>query len=241
MSPLFEELDYCPTSSGALSLRRRHDLRLGVDVWEILLGEEFLMSSHFTASEVALGQLGVAACTGEALEVVVGGLGLGYTADAVLAESAVADLLVVEYFKPVIEWHQTGILPMGTRLTDDPACRMVEGDFFAMACGDGFDPGQFGRRFDAVLVDIDHAPDQLLDQRSDSFYHVDGLRALKRHLKPGGIFGLWSDKVADQRFLERLGAAFPKAWAEPVTFDNPLTGVPFTQTVYLAQAENEGK
>lgn len=239
MSALFEELDYCPTSSGALSLRRRHDLRLGVDVWEILLGDEFLMSSHFTVSEVALGRLGVAACTGEALDVVVGGLGLGYTAQAVLAEGAVADLLVVEYFKPVIEWHETGILPMGTRLVDDPACRMVEGDFFAMAAGDGFDPRRPGRHFDAVLADIDHAPDHLLDERSNSFYQVDGLRALKRHLKPGGIFGLWSDKAADRRFLERLGAAFPKVWAEPVTFDNPLTGDPFTQTVYLAQAENE--
>lgn len=239
MSALFEELDFCPTSSGALSLRRRRELKLGVDVWEILLGDEFLMSSHFTASEVALGRLGVEACAGDTLDVVVGGLGLGYTAQAVLAESAVADLLIVEYFKPVIEWHEAGILPMGTQLVDNPACRMVEGDFFAMALGDGFDPGAPGRRFDAVLADIDHAPDHLLDERSDSFYQVDGLRALKRHLKPGGIFGLWSDKTVDQRFLDRLGAVFPKVWAEPVTFDNPLTGVPFTQTVYLAQAEKD--
>jgi spermidine synthase len=237
MSALFEELDYCPTPSGALSLRRRHDLKLGKDVWEILLGEEFLMSSHFTASEVALGQLGVAACPGSSLDIVVGGLGLGYTAEAVVGHAAVAELIVVEFFKPVIEWHQTGLLPMGTRLADDPACRLVQGDFFAMAAGDGFDPKQTGRCFDAVLVDIDHDPDHLLDSRSEGFYRVDGLRALKRHLKPGGIFGLWSDKATDPRFLERLGAAFPKAWAEPVTFDNPLTGNPFTQTVYLAQAE----
>lgn len=236
---MFEELDYCPTTSGALSLRRRHDLRLGVDVWEILLGNEFLMSSHFTVSEVALGRLGVEACAGEAIDVVVGGLGLGYTAGAVLAEAAVIDLLVVEYFKPVIEWHESGILPMGARLVSDPRCSLVEGDFFAMAEGDGFDPARPARRFDAVLADIDHAPDHLLDERSSSFYQVDGLRALKRHLKPRGIFGLWSDKPPDPRFLERLGAAFPKVWAEPVTFDNPLTGDPFTQSVYLAQAEDE--
>lgn len=236
---MFEELDYCPTSSGALSLRRRHDLRLGVDVWEILLGNEFLMSSHFTVSEVALGRLGVEACAGEAIDVVVGGLGLGYTAEAVLAEAAVTDLLVVEYFKPVIEWHESGILPMGTRLVSNPRCSLVEGDFFAMAVGSGFDPARPGRRFDAVLADIDHAPDHILDERSNSFYQVDGLRALKRHLKPGGIFGLWSDKPPDPRFLERLGTAFPKAWAEPVIFDNPLTGNPFTQSVYLAQAEGE--
>ncbi|MBO6675013.1 MAG: spermidine synthase [Rhizobiales bacterium] len=236
---MFEELDYCPTPSGALSLRRRYDVKLGEDVWEILLGDEFLMSSHFTASEVALGQLGVAACQGTSLDVVVGGLGLGYTADAVLGHNAVAELVVVELFKPVIEWHESGVLPMGTRLADAPNCRLMDGDFFAMASGEGFDPDQPGRRFDAVLVDIDHDPDHLLDGRSEGFYHVDGLQALKGHLKPGGVFGLWSDKPTDPRFLERLSAAFPKAWAEPVTFDNPLTGNPFTQTVYLAQAETD--
>ncbi|GGD42192.1 spermidine synthase [Sinisalibacter lacisalsi] len=239
MSALFEELDYCPTPIGALSLRRRRDLRLGVDVWEILLGQDFLMTSHFTASEVALGRSGVAACAGDRLDVVVGGLGLGYTAEAVLDEASVSTLLVVEFLAPVIEWHETGILPMKTRLADDPRCRLVEGDFFAMASGEGFDPDQPGRRFEAILADIDHAPDHLLDDRSDSFYRVDGLRALKRHLKPGGVFGLWSDAVTDPQFLDRLGEAFGQAWAEPVTFDNPLTGQPFTQTVYLARAEAE--
>lgn len=239
MSALFEELDYCPTSSGALSLRRRFDARLATDVWEILLGDEFLMSSHFTASEIALGQLGVAACAGQSLDVVVGGLGLGYTAQAVRAQPAVSELLVVEFFTPVIEWHKKGLLPMGTHLADAPGCQLVQGDFFAMAAGDGFDPTSPGRTFDAVLVDIDHAPDQLLDDRSKAFYQVEGLRSVRRHLKPGGIFGLWSDKVEDPRFMERLGAAFPKVWAEPVTFDNPLTGTPFTQTVYLARADSE--
>lgn len=239
MSALFEELDYCMTPIGALSLRRRHDLRLGVDVWEIMLGQDFLMTSHFTASEVALGRLGVAACGAERPEIVVGGLGLGYTAEAVLAEGSVADLIVVEYLAPVIEWHETGILPMGTRLADDPRCRLVAGDFFAMAEGEGFDPARPGRQFDAILADIDHAPNHLLDARSDSFYQVEGLRSLNRHLKPGGIFGLWSNEVTDQRFLDRLGTAFPEAWAEPVTFDNPLTESPFTQTVYLARAESE--
>lgn len=237
MSVLFEELDYCPTSSGALSLRRRRDAKLGIDVWEILLGDEFLMSSHFTASEIALGTLGVTACCGEALDIVVGGLGLGYTAKAVVEHEAVSKLLVVEFFKPVIEWHERSLLPMGMRLVDDPKCRLVQGDFFAMALGEGFDPDTPSRRFDAVLVDIDHTPDHLLDERSHGFYKVEGLRSLKRHLKPGGIFGLWSDKIADPRFMERLSAAFPKAWSEPVTFENPLTGVPFTQSVYLAQAE----
>ena len=235
MSANFEELDYTITPIGALSLRRRHDMRLGTDVYEILLGEEFLMSSHFTASELALGRAGAQACHGADLEIVVGGLGLGYTAQAVLAEKSVSQVLVVEYLPAVIGWHRDGLLPMGKELVDDPRCRFAEGDFFAMAQGTGFDPDAPGRRFDAILADIDHSPERLLDPQSNSFYQPGGLRALMSHLKPGGVFGLWSDDVADRGFLDRLDTVFADAWAEPVVFDNPYTGEPFTQTVYLAR------
>lgn len=89
MSRLLEEIDYRSTPLGALSLRRRHELTLGVDVFEIKLGEELFMSSLFTASEIALARLGLAALHGEDLEVVVGGLGLGLTPRtlAIIAET----------------------------------------------------------------------------------------------------------------------------------------------------------
>ncbi len=235
MSKRIEELDFRQTPIGDLSLRRRHDLRLGCDVFEILLGEEFLMSSHFTASEVALGRSGVQACAGETLEVMVGGLGLGYTAAEVLASPRVSELLVVDYLAPVIGWHRDGILPLGRQLSDDPRCRLIEGDVFAMSAGEGFDPDRPLRRFDAVLVDIDHTPDRILDARSGGFYQPEGLRSLQRHIKPGGVFGLWSDEPADARFLDRLAGSFTDAWAEPVVFDNPYTGTSVTQTVYLAR------
>ena len=83
MSLYFEELEYRQTPIGALSLRRRRELRLGVDVFEIKLGDEFLMSSLFTESEIALARLGLAQLPGQGLDVVIGGLGLGYTAKAV--------------------------------------------------------------------------------------------------------------------------------------------------------------
>jgi hypothetical protein len=86
----FEELDYQETPLGAISLRRRADPRLGgTIVHEIRLGEEFLMSSLFTAGETQLAKLGLAALDGDDLDVVVGGLGLGYTAAAVLEDEAV--------------------------------------------------------------------------------------------------------------------------------------------------------
>ncbi|MGX0904683.1 spermidine synthase [Roseovarius sp. MBR-79] len=223
MSAMFEELDYQPTDIGAISLRRRRDLRLGLDVLEIKLGEEFLMTSAFTASEVALARLGLAACKGDALDVVVGGLGLGYTAREVLASDRVARLAVVEYLQPVIDWHESGLVPLGPELTGDPRCRFIRGDFFALTgTPHGYDPAMPAQRHDAILVDIDHSPE--------------GLRDVLRHLRPGGIFGLWSNERPDAEFTARLAGVFAKAWAEEVVFENPLQDRPFTQAVYLARA-----
>lgn len=240
MPRLFEELDYQVTPIGAISLRRRHILSLKQDVYEVLLGDEHLMSSLFTASEVALAKLGLAALAdggetpADGWDIVVGGLGLGYTAAAVLEEAHVSRLTVVELLGPVIEWHETRLVPLEPPLTEDARCRLHQADFFALA---GSEQG-FGSPKDAILIDIDHTPDWLLDQRSGSFYSVEGLEKLKRHLKPGGIMGLWSDAREDKAFTARLAAVFSEAWSEPVTFQNPLQdNKPFTQTVYLARKD----
>ncbi|MEX0751452.1 MAG: spermidine synthase [Xanthobacteraceae bacterium] len=236
MSAYFEELDYRPTPIGALILRRRRELKLGVDVFEIKLGDEFLMSSLFTESEIALARLGLAALSGQDLDVVVGGLGLGYTAKAVLEHEKVASLLVVEALEAVIDWHRQGLVPLGPGLTGDPRCRFVHGDFFALAASAaGFDPAAPTRRFDAVLVDIDHSPDFLLDPRNAAFYGEEGLSRLAAQLRPGGVFGLWSNDRPDATFTARLGRVFAEACAKEVTFQNPLQDKPFTQTVYLAK------
>ncbi|WP_439575375.1 spermidine synthase [Phreatobacter sp.] len=236
MSKLYEELDYQPTPIGALSLRRRRQLSLDVDVYEIKLGESYLMSSLFTASEIALAERGLALLDGQGLDVVVGGLGLGYTAQAVLRNKAVASLVVVDMLEAVIDWHRSGLLPMAPEVVSDGRCTLLHGDFFAMAAGQApFDAEAPGRRFDAILVDIDHSPEDLLDERSLGFYRPDGLRALAAQLRPGGIFGLWSDAQPDEAFTGRLAEVFAEAWADPVTFHNPLLDSPYTQTVYFAR------
>jgi spermidine synthase len=238
MSALFEELDYRATPIGALSLRRRRELRLGVDVFEIKLGENYLMSSLFTESEIALARLGLAELSGSDLAIVVGGLGLGYTAKAVLEHRQVASLLVVEALDAVIDWHRNGLVPLGAELTRDGRCRLIQGDFFALAEA-GFDPDAPARRFDAVLVDIDHAPDCLLDPLHAAFYQPAGLRRMAAKLRPGGLFGLWSNALPDDAFTARLRDCFGAARAEPVTFHNPLQNRPFTQTVYLARVTEQ--
>ena len=237
MSAFFEELDYAPTPIGAISLRRRHILALKTDVFEIMLGDEHLMSSLFTASEVALADMGLAALAGTKLDVLVGGLGLGYTAQAALAHESVSHLMVIDLLEPVIRWHHEGLVPMKTALVDDDRCKLVQGDFFALAASDfGFDGDLPNRQYDAILIDIDHTPERLLHGGSAGFYTKEGLRKLQRFLKPGGVVGIWSDEAPDQAITALLAAAFDEAWARPVTFKNPLQGgAEVAQAVYLGR------
>ena len=234
MSVYFDELDFRPTAMGALSLRRRRQLSSGIDVYEIKLGDEFLMSSLFTAAEIALARLGLAALQRTELDVVVGGLGLGYTAQAVLEHARVRSLIVVDALAEVIEWHERGLLPLGPSLTADPRCRLVHGDFFAMSHSiEGLDPQTPRRRFDAVLVDIDHSPTNLLHPRHAALYQPEGLRRLAEHLHPGGVFALWSNDPPDQAFKAVLANVFATSDARVVTFDNPLQDRDASNTVYV--------
>src|SRR3954466_8109257 len=124
----FEELDYRETPLGELILRRRRMLSLGgIEIYEVKLGGAFLMSSLFHEVEEALARLGLGELEGEQWDVVVGGLGLGYTAVAALEHRAVKALLVVDALAPVIGWRRQGLVPLGKKLTEDPRTRMVQG------------------------------------------------------------------------------------------------------------------
>ena len=237
MTPAFAELDYQVTPLGTLVLRRRRDLASGEDIYEIKLNDEFLMSSKFTASEQALARIGLAALPGSALRVVVGGLGLGYSAVTALENPNVGSMLVVEALMPVIEWHEQGLLPLGKVLVADERCRFVHGDFFAMAASPetGFDPLDPGARCHAILLDIDHSPSEVLNPSNAALYTLAGLRTLSEHLLPGGAFALWSNNPEDTAFTGLLAAAFGDAHAEAVVFDNPIQRREARQCVYLAR------
>lgn len=220
---------------GVISLRRRLEPSLKVDVYEVKLGDEFLMSSLFTHAEIELAQLGLAELPELPLDVVVGGLGLGYTARAVLRDPRVRSLVVVEALEEVIRWHEGDLLPDTVGLAADPRICLRPGDFFALAAGeDGFDPDAPKRLWDAVLLDIDHTPRHVLHPSHAAFYTAAGLRRLSRHIRPGGIFALWSDDPPDDDFLAVLAEVFDTSAAHVVTFPNPLTGGTSANTIYTA-------
>lgn len=241
MDPDIEELDYRRTPLGELVLRRRREPTLqGETVLEVKLGDDFLMSSRFTAGEIALAEHGLAAVQATQADVVVGGLGLGYTAAAVLAHRTVRSLVVIEALDAVIDWHRRGLVPLGATLTADPRCRLVRGDFFALmrSADDGLDPDAPARCFHAVLVDIDHSPRHVLDSQHAAFYEIEGLRCIARHLHPGGVFALWSNELPDEDFQRVLEAVFASSQAQVVRFDNPYTSGESANTIYVARTES---
>ncbi|KRE42778.1 spermidine synthase [Knoellia sp. Soil729] len=224
------ELDYADTPWGEISLRERWDPITERDVYEVKLGDDFLMSSQFTTGEEELSRIALAAVPGAGpLTVVVGGLGLGYTALAALEDGRVAELTVIEALPAVISWHERDLLPDTAGMAADPRVRLVRDDFF-----DVVRTGRADRTYDAVLVDIDHAPDWLLREDHGDLYTAEGFGRVGAMLTDDGVFALWSDEPPEPEVVQRMSVAFKHADAHVVPFPNPITGGHSSNTVYLA-------
>jgi spermidine synthase len=236
MPPLFEDIDSQESALGEISLRKRRLPAFGDrDIYEVKLGEEFLMSSMFVDAEEALSSLGLAAVQGDDLSVVVGGLGLGYTAVEALKDTRITELLVVDALDTVIGWHQDELVPLGKILNADARNRYVLGSFFDLATcpSTGFDTRHAGKQFDAILLDIDHSPTEFLNAANASFYTTPNLALMAEQLKPKGVFAMWSQNLPEAHFEALLGTVFASVESHVVPFYNPLQGCESTNSVYV--------
>jgi len=237
MSYEFTELDYQQTPHGEISLRRRAEPRLdGKILYEVKLGDEFLMSSLFTEAEEQLSTIGLRTLGDKNLDVVVGGLGLGYTAQAALNFPNVNSLIIIDVMKPVIDWHQRELVPLGKELNDDPRCKLIHGDFFELATDDsrGFYNDESEKLAHAILLDIDHSPSHWLNPENESFYSTTGLQSMAEKLHNGGLFGMWSNDPPEADFIQLLEQVFASVSSEVISFPNPYSGAESTNTIYLA-------
>lgn len=239
MDHVFEELDWQQTPLGEISLRKRSEPRLDHQlIYEVKLGDEFLMSSLFVEAEEQLATLCLAKlkCNGhqQELSLVVGGLGLGYTAVTALRDTAVHYLRTIDVMQPVIEWHRNGLLPVGDVLATDSRSSLIHGDFFAIATAA---TGGFvdDNKVHAVLLDIDHSPSHWLNASNEGFYAKSSLQKMASKIVSGGVFGLWSNDLPDQDFVNHLRSIFSSVEAHIVTFDNPYSGSQSTNSVYVAR------
>ena len=236
MSPSnLEILAYEPTSLGTLCLRRRELLsRPGTIVTEITLDHELLMSSYHTASERALAQEALARHQGGNLNVLVGGLGLGYTANEVLQSERVGRVEVIEFLPEVIGFLRDGLIPLAPDLLADPRLHVRDGDVYALLR----EPPQ--QRFDLILIDVDHSPDDQLGSDNESFYTESGLLRAKQHLTPGGILAVWS-YAESSPFVDALGRVFQCVETHPVRFLNDLVDEESTDWLFLARDETDAR
>ena len=182
------ELARARTPQGEIALRRRGA------VHELIVNGVFAMDSAEVTSELAL-----ADAAGAARVVVVGGLGLGFTA-ARLLERGARTVHVVELARPLIDWALEGVTEQLERVAHDPRVRLHHADIAEW----------LPRRddsFDAILLDVDNGPGFLIHDHNARVYAADWLAGAVARLAPGGLLVIWSEGAAPQlaRALAELG------------------------------------
>ncbi len=207
-------------------------------VTEVTLNHEFLMSSYLTKSESELARIGLEmVLEGRAdsngsnrdLRVMVGGLGLGYTAHAALSNASVAYVEVVEFLPQVIDWVKQGLVPLSDELNSEPRFSISNDDVYARMTGNA------NSQFDLIAIDVDHSPEDVLGEQSSGFYTLAGLKSTAKHLNPGGVLGVWS-YAESSPFLDKMREVFDDVRVEKVTVMNDLIDEEQTDWLFFGRS-----
>lgn len=191
---------------GEVVLRRRVVER-GADVLELRVNGVFVMDSHETTSEVRLAEAALAVVD-DPRDVVVGGLGLGYTLQAVLADHRVEQVRVVEVEDALVGWMRDGTVPHGPGVLADRRVTVVAADV-AQAVAEA------QHHYDLVLLDVDNGPGYLVHDDNAALYDATFLDDVRRLLRPGGAVAVWSADPAPA-LLETLREVFGDAEEQPL-------------------------
>jgi len=166
--------------------------------YSIRTGNIELMNSRVHGSEDALAELACQRISDRPqTQVLIGGLGMGYTLAAALRQlGPEAKVTVAELVPAVVTWNRGPLAALAGHPLDDPRVAVHEGDV-----------GQLIRAqhncYDVILLDVDNGPEGLTRKENNTLYSPAGLNAAAAALHPGGIFGVWSISP-DQAFTKRL-------------------------------------
>jgi len=176
----------------------------------VRLNGQDLMHSSTSASEVLLGELAHDLVDTKApTRTLIGGMGLGYTLNAVLAKAGARAVVEVGELMPeVIEWNRTFMAKLNGHLLDDPRVQVRLGDVVATIAG------ARPNSYDAILLDVDNGPTPMVHTGNARLYGPRGLGVLLSKLRPGGRLAIWSASP-DHTFEKRLRAAGFAAKAVP--------------------------
>ena len=195
------------SARGELVLRRRPGAHDTPDVLELRANGVFVMDTVETTTERALATAALALCQ-QPGTVLVGGLGLGFTLEEVLADARVDRCVVVEIEPALVGWLRDGTVPHGPSLLADPRTEVVV-DHVADHLA-----GAAPASYDLVLLDVDNGPGYLVHDHNARIYEHPFLAAVREVLRPGGVLVVWS--AAEAPALEaELRQAFGTAEALP--------------------------
>jgi spermidine synthase len=198
----YDEVARSESEHGELVLRTRRGSDGGPSVLELRANGLFVMDSAEHASENALADAALALVEAPR-RVLVGGLGLGFTLDRVLADRRVEECVAVEIEPALVDWMRDGTIPHGPQLLADRRARVVVADV-AQAVEEATPAS-----YDVMLLDVDNGPDNLVHQENAGLYREPFLRAAHEVLRPGGVLALWSAAPAPE-LLDRLDRVFPE-------------------------------
>ena len=194
----YVEVARAESERGEIVLRRRVEDR-AADALELRVNGVFVMDTRETSTETEL-----AAAALEMVEdprrVVVGGLGLGFTTQRVLADPRVEEVRVVELDEALIGWMRDGTVPHGPALLADKRLQVVDADIVQAV-------EEAMSSYDLVLLDVDNGPGYLVHPGNAAVYQQDFLAATRNILAPGGALAIWSAS-ASQRLVETMEQVF---------------------------------
>lgn len=171
---------------GEVVLRRR--LAAAGEIDELIINGAFAMDSAETGSERELGKL----ATG-ARRVLLGGLGLGYTAAAVMS-NPIDQLDIVELEGCLVDWAESGRTHVLRQVAADPRVRLHVGDIANVLAGQTSGPATGSEPagpWDAILLDVDNGPDFLIHPQNAPLYARPILASAYEQLTPGGLLAIW--------------------------------------------------
>lgn len=205
---------------GNLVLRRHHDGAL-----ELRANGIFVMDTVETSTERALATRarGLHPCPARVL---VGGLGLGFTLEAVLADPRVARVDVIEIEPALVAWLREGIVPHGPALLADPRATVTVADV-AVALREA-EPSTY----DLVLLDVDNGPGYLVHDRNAGLYQAPALDEARRATRPGGMVVVWSAAEAPE-LDEAMRTVFGRWRVEAIGYAVDLQGRDETYWLYV--------
>lgn len=159
---------------------------------------EIIMTSRAHSSEEVLSTLGCAGLADKAdAQVLVGGLGLGYTLAAALQVlPATARVIVAEILPAVVRWNEEHVGHLCGHPMKDPRVEVWVDDVTDIIGGSTDE-------WDAMLLDVDNAPDSHIVRSNAGMYSPRGLAVCRRALKPDGILAIWSGGTT-RGFTKRL-------------------------------------